>query len=110
MDHQQRISSLERQHEQDALLIKDLSDARSQLEKDVQDLDNENQQLLVRVDMIEDTLEQQNKTLDQIFAYLENNNVDLRSVDDGEDSKVSKMKRDNPLNVCLSFSKLSPTY
>lgn len=102
MDQSQRIEELERHIRKDSIVIQQLLASKSELEADIEDLDNENTGLLARMDSVEETIDYQTTTIDRIFDLLSNGgSIQDMSHEAGTMSRSkTKGTRDNALNVC----------
>jgi hypothetical protein len=101
LNHEDRLLELERTIQRDQKIIHQLRTSNSALQSEFDDLDNEQRQTLQRLDGLEDLVQKQSKTIDNLIALIEN-------MDGGppawREEETVKGVRDNAFNVTISPS------
>jgi hypothetical protein len=98
--HQEtRIMGLEARIEQDGRLIAALQTSETRLQHEIDDLDNENTQLLKKLQGVETVIDQQTRDIDRLFLLLEQK----PSAQVPPDADKTKKPRDNVFNVSAAF-------
>jgi Tfp pilus assembly protein PilN len=99
--HQEsRIMGLEARIDQDGRLIAALQTSEARLQHEIDDLDNENTQLLQKLQSVEAVLNQQTRDIDRLFSLLEQK----PSAQVPPDADKTKNPCDNVFNVSAAFT------
>ncbi|KAF8211149.1 hypothetical protein K438DRAFT_2047661 [Mycena galopus ATCC 62051] len=95
LDHERRITTLETQIEHDNLVIQSLHSAKSDVQFQIQDLDNKNTALLKWMDTVERLLAKQSKQMDSLSSLPH-----AKPVPDSDEEDVKK-PCDNAFNITV---------